>query len=707
VAVLAPAPDRSVIDPLLAGVETLPGVGDKLQAKLARLLDCKQPRVIDLLLNMPKRVIERRPRSSLRELEHDEHAILSVRVLKHSPPKAGTNQPYGIMVALSGNGEHIELVQWPPGRKEFAAKMPVGAFRRVAGKTMDFRGSWRLYPDHIEDVNAATAIPRIEPVYALTKGITNASLRRLIVVAIARLPDLPEWHDDAFLRERGWPSFKDALRRLHRPEAVEDVAPDGAARTRLAYDELLAHQIKLAIRGANARRRVKRPTVGDGRMVESILFDFPHVLTASQEAAVAEIIADLARPHVTIRLVQGDVGSGKTMVALLGAATVAEAGRQAALMAPTEILARQHLETIRPLADGAGMTVALLTAATPKAERADILARLAGGDLDLVIGTHALTGADVVFKDLALAMVDEQHVFGVEQRQALVKKGAAVDGLLLTATPIPRTLVLAGFSDMAVSELREKPAGRLPIDTRVVPVGRLADVEAAVGRAVADGKRAYWVCPLVEQSVKSDLAAAEARFEHLRRRFGAKVGLVHGRMKSAEREAAMARFAAGDCQILVATTVIEVGVNVPEATIIVVEHAERFGLATLHQLRGRVGRGFAQSFCLLLHDTDAGDEPARARLEILRQTNDGFRIAEEDLRLRGAGDLLGTRQSGEAGFRVADLAVHRALLDEASEHAQRIAASDPRLTGLQCSTLRDLHKLLPARSSGLNTLRGA
>jgi ATP-dependent DNA helicase RecG len=429
----------------------------------------------------------------------------------------------------------------------------------------------------------------------------------------------------------------------------------------------------------------------------------PYSLTLSQARAAADIAADLDKPQRMLRLLQGDVGSGKTIVALLAAAAVIETGRQAALMAPTELLARQHLKTIAPLADAAGVRVAILTGRERGRERSDILERLAAGELDFLLGTHALFQEDVTFKDLALAVVDEQHRFGVHQRLSLARKGEAVDVLVLTATPIPRTLVLTYFGDMDISELREKPAGRKPINTRTVALGRLHEVVDAVGRALEEGKRVYWVCPLVEESENVDLADAQARFQHLQARFGDTVDLVHGRMKGPDKDKAMARFAAGETRLLIATTVIEVGVDVPEATVMVIEHAERFGLAQLHQLRGRIGRGAEHSTCLLLYKAPLG-ETAKARLAIMRETEDGFRIAEEDLKLRGEGDVLGTRQSGMPGFRIARIETHGALLMAARDDAALILARDPALQTNRGDALRHLLYLFE-RDEAIRLLR--
>ncbi|HEX5508167.1 MAG TPA: ATP-dependent DNA helicase RecG, partial [Pseudolabrys sp.] len=532
-------------------------------------------------------------------------------------------------------------------------------------------------------------LPLVEPTYPLTEGLALGNVRRAMDGALARLPELPEWQDTAWLSRERFPAFSSALRSLHRPVQPVDVLPTSSAWSRLAFDELLAGQLALALVRAHMRRQPGRGSAGEGLLRARVLQALPYSLTPSQQRAVDDIVTDLAKPQRMLRLLQGDVGSGKTVVALLAAASVVEAGRQAALMAPTEILARQHFNTIAPLAGAAGMRAAILTGRERGRERDELLERLALGDIDLLVGTHALFQETVAFHDLALAIVDEQHRFGVHQRLALTQKGEAVDVLVLTATPIPRTLVLTYFGDMDISELREKPAGRLPIDTRTIPLTRIADVEDAVGRALDQGQRVYWVCPLVEESEKIDLAAAEARFKELKARFGSGADLVHGRMKGAEKDTAMARFASGETRLLVATTVIEVGVDVPEATVMVVEHAERFGLAQLHQLRGRIGRGSGHSTCLLLYKAPLG-ENAKSRLEILRETEDGFRIAEEDLRLRGEGDVLGTRQSGLPGFRIALPEIHGKYLGAARDDAALILSRDPSLSSDRGQALRRL-----------------
>lgn len=678
-----------VLNPLFAALTSLPGVGPKLEKLYAYLLDREAPRVVDLLFHLPSGVIDRRARPKLRDALPDQIVTVAVTVDKHRPsPPHRSRAPYRIY-AHDDTGD-LTLTYFNARRDYLEKLLPVGEIRYVSGKVEFYDGTLQMvHPDRVVDEAGFATLPLVEPTYPLTQGLALGNVRRAMDGALTRLPDLPEWQDETWVARERFPPFAQALRNLHRPTAPTDIAPENPAWTRLAYDELFAGQLALALVRAHMRRQAGRGSASEGRLRARILKALPYALTHSQQRAVDDIITDLARPQRMLQLLQGDVGSGKTVVALTAAAAVIEAGRQAAFMAPTEILARQHLATIAPLAEAAGLRVAILTGRERGAARKEILDRLVLGDIDLLIGTHALFQEDVAFHDLALAVVDEQHRFGVHQRLALTQKGEAVDVLVLTATPIPRTLVLTFFGDMDISELREKPPGRQPIDTRTIPLSRLEEVEDAVGRVIAEGKRAYWVCPLVEESEKIDLAAAQARFEALRKKFGHEVDLVHGRMKGADKDAAMARFAAGETRLLVATTVIEVGVDVPEATIMVIEHSERFGLAQLHQLRGRIGRGTGASTCLLLYKTPLG-EIAKARLAILRETEDGFRIAEEDLRLRGEGDVLGTRQSGYPGFRIARPELHGQYLGAARDDAALVLGRDPTLATPRGEALRQL-----------------
>jgi ATP-dependent DNA helicase RecG len=669
-----------VLNPLFAAITSLPGIGSKVERLYRRLLGRDDvPRVVDLIMHLPTGTIDRRARPKLRDVQPDTVVTVAVTVDRHRPPPPRRSRaPYQIYT--SDETGDLLLTYFNPHKDYLEKLLPVGATRYVSGTAAFYDGTLQMvHPDRVVDEAGLASLPLVEPVYPLTEGLSLNQVRKAVDAALTSLPDLPEWQEPEWVGRQAFPAFATALRTLHRPHEPFDIDPGGVAWTRLAYDELLAGQLALALVRAHLRRPAGRPTAGDGRLRRRLSEALPYMLTSSQARAVAEISDDLARPERMLRLLQGDVGSGKTVVALMAAAAAIEAGRQAAVMAPTEILARQHLATIAPLAATAGIEVAILTGRERGRERNDILERLARGDIHLLVGTHALFQDDVAFHDLALAVVDEQHRFGVHQRLALAQKGEAVDILVMTATPIPRTLVLTYFGDMDICELREKPVGRQPIDTRTLPLSRLDEVVAAIGRALAEGRRAYWVCPLVEESENVDLAAATDRFEALQQEFGEAVDLVHGKMKGADKDRAMERFAAGETQLLVATTVIEVGVDVPEATVMVIEHAERFGLAQLHQLRGRIGRGSGRSICLLLYKEPLG-ESAKARLSIMRETQDGFRIAEEDLRLRGEGDVLGTRQSGMPGFRVARVELHGKLIEAARDDAKLVLARDPTLT---------------------------
>jgi ATP-dependent DNA helicase RecG len=694
----------AVLNPLFASLSALPGIGPKLEKLFARLIgrDEEKPRIVDLLFHLPSGLVDRRNRPKLSEVEPGTVVTVAVTIDRHrAPPPHRPRAPYNIEASDDTNTLTITYFN---ARKDYLQTLfPVGELRYVSGVATFYDGHLQMvHPERVVDEEGFKHLPLLDPVYPLTEGLHPNQLRRAIDHALERLPELAEWQETAWLARNKFPSFAQALRSLHRPAAAEDLLPESPAWSRLAYDELLASQLALALLRAHMRVRGGRGSAAEGRLRARIIAALPYALTASQEHAITDIVADLAQPQRMLRLLHGDVGSGKTVVALLAAANVIEAGRQAAFMAPTEILARQHFATIAPLARSAGIRLAILTGRERGRERDDITSSLVAGDIDLVVGTHALFQEDVAFRDLALAIVDEQHRFGVHQRLALTRKGEAVDLLVLTATPIPRTLVLTYFGDMDISELREKPAGRQKVDTRAVPLDRLAEVIDAVARAMEAGRQVYWVCPLVEESESVDLAAAEERYKLLKERFGDTVDLVHGRMRGPEKDRAMERFAKGETRLLVATTVIEVGVDVPQASVMVIEHAERFGLAQLHQLRGRIGRGAERSTCILLYKPPLG-ETAKARLAILRETDDGFRIAEEDLRLRGEGDVLGVRQSGVPGFRIARIEFHGKLLSAARDDAALILQRDARLTSERGQALRQLLYLF-ARDEAIGLL---
>ncbi len=680
----------ALLNPLFVPVTSLSGVGPKQDRLFRHLLARDEtPRLVDLLFHLPASVVDRRARPKIRDAVPGTIVTLEVSVDRHRPAPPGRSRAPHLVYASDETGSVVlTYFRAQPGYVE--KLLPAGGKRYVSGTVQMFDGALQIvHPDRVVDEAGLAELSGIDPVYPLTEGLALGSLRRAIAQALLNLPVLPEWIDPKILRRCGFPSLAQALRRVHVPLELTDTLPEGPFWSRLAFDELLAGQLALALVRARLRRPAGNRHAGDGHLRNRIIDALPYALTASQRQAVAAIIDDLRQPVRMLRLLQGDVGSGKTVVALLAAGAVAEAGKQTALMAPTEVLARQHIKTIAPLAERAGLRVAILTGREKGRERREITARLAEGDIDLLVGTHALIQDEVTFKSLALAVVDEQHRFGVRERLALTTKGEAVDVLVLSATPIPRTLVLTYFGDMDVSELRDKPAGRQPIDTRAVSDSRLTEVIDAVGRAVKAGKLAYWICPLVEESDAVDLSDAEQRYQSLKARFGDRVGLVHGKMRGPEKDRAMAQFAAGEINLLVATTVVEVGVDVPAATIMVIENAERFGLAQLHQLRGRIGRGSEPSTCLLLYREPLGEMSA-ARLRVIRETTDGFRIAEEDLRLRGEGDVLGTRQSGLPGYRIARSDVHAQLITLARDEALRILKQNPNLTGPHGEALRCL-----------------
>ncbi|MEP4292278.1 MAG: ATP-dependent DNA helicase RecG [Rhizobiaceae bacterium] len=684
----------TLLNPLFSPVTSLTGIGPKLSIALTRLLrggtdGVEQAVVGDLLFHLPSGLIDRRNQPEIMEAAEGVLSTIKVRIDRHQPPPRGNQRvPYRIYVH-DESGE-MALVYFRGQSRWLESQFPVGETRFVSGKVEWFNGRANMiHPDYVVSEENFDDLPLVEPVYPLVSGISLKIMRRSIASAFAALPELPEWIDPSLQDKHHWPSVKNALDQIHHPRDVLDISPQSTAWKRLAYDELLAGQLALALVRSRMKKSAGQSWKGDGSKQQKILAALPFALTGAQQRSVREILEDMATGERMLRLLQGDVGSGKTIVALLACAAAIEAGGQAALMAPTEILARQHFATIEPLADAAGIRIAVLTGREKGKTREAIYERLAKGEIDLVMGTHALFQSNVEFKNLALGIVDEQHRFGVHQRLALASKGGAADILVMTATPIPRTLVLTFFGDMDVSKLDEKPAQRLPIQTNALSMDRLDELIERVRAAVGRGEKVYWLCPLVEDSEELPITSAESRFKSLQQLMGQNVGLVHGRMKSVEKDQAMLDFKEGKTRLLVATTVIEVGVDVPDATIMVIEHAERFGLAQLHQLRGRVGRGSKPSTCLLLYKTPLG-VIAQDRIKIMRETEDGFRIAEEDLKLRGEGEILGTRQSGTPGFQIAQMEHHGDLLEIARDNARLILNEDAELTGPQGEALRHL-----------------
>lgn len=680
-----------ILNPLFAEVEVLKGIGPALAKPLHKL---GLNRVVDILFHLPVGWIDRKRVEALDEA--DVGRTVTVTLIARDYRQSGGRGPFRIF-AEDQAGTYVTLTYFNNpgwGKKQ----LPLGEARIVSGRLDRYGQELQMvHPDHVLLPAEAATIPEREPVYPLSEGLTNHRLGALAGQALARAPALGEWIEPSLKAKQGWPDWAPTLAIAHRDPAA------AVARERLAYDEVFANQLALMLVRASSRRRKGVPLKGDGSLRDRLVL--PYTPTAAQRGAVAEIEGDLQQEVPMLRLLQGDVGSGKTLVALMAMLTAVEAGAQAALLAPTEILARQHYDTLSRLLAGLPVNVAILTGREKGRARESCLMGLADGSIHILIGTHAIFQQAVGYRKLGLAVVDEQHRFGVAQRMMLASKAERPPHLLvMTATPIPRTLTLTHYGEMDVSRLDEMPPGRLPVETRVVNEERLADVIGGLGRHLAAGRQAYWVCPLVEESEGSDLAAVEARAETLRARFGEKVGIVHGRMKGPEKDAAMEAFQRGRIGVLVATTVIEVGVDVANATLMIVEHADRFGLAQLHQLRGRVGRGEAHSICLLLRGP-ALSETARARLSLMRETNDGFRIAEEDLRLRGAGEILGTRQSGEAQFRLASPEQIAALAPMANDDARLLVDRDGGLEGERGQAARVLLYLME-RDAAVGLLRG-
>ncbi len=672
----------------------LKGVGDKVFLMLETLLRRDNPVMRDLLFHLPVDAIDRSLTPEISEASHGHIVTLLVNIDSHyAAPRGMRRVPYRI--ACHNQQLNLNLIFFSVKGDYLSKQFPIGESRLVSGKLEQGKQGWQMvHPQMVAKPEMAEKVTILEPAYALTAGLHHRKLLDLISQVISTLSPLPEWQDSHFLQLQKWDGFYQSLQRIHQPQEPNDISSNGIYRQRLAYDELLASQLALCV----VRQNMQRTKVAEivdvaGTIRKQLLHYLPFTLTQGQLEVLNEIDADMQSGQRMLRLLQGDVGSGKTVVALAAMLAVVKAGGQAALMVPTEILGRQHLKAFRKILKPLNIPVAMLSGTSDKAERQKILAALNDGRLPLIIGTHSVFQDTVIFKNLMLAVVDEQHRFGVNQRLKLAKKGRATHMLLMSATPIPRSLTMTLFGDMDVSILREKPAGRMEIKTSASPISKYEKVMKAVQTAIERGEKIYWICPLVEESetMELDLAAAVDRHREFSQRFGrlTDVTLVHGRIKGAEREREMQRFASGDSQLLVATTVVEVGVDVPDATIMVIEHAERFGLSQLHQLRGRVGRSDKPSSCLLLY-ADKISETSMERLRVMRQSNDGFFLAEEDLRLRGSGEILGTRQSGMPSFTFAELPRDNDLLKAAHTEVKLILHHDSDLQSNRGNALRML-----------------
>jgi len=679
-----------ILNPLFASVSTVKGIGPQINKLMAAFFGAPENHdavLLDLLMHMPAGVIDRRHQPGVANAQVGAISTFLLHVDRHFPPPRNNHRiPYRIE-AHDETGDIT--ISYFAGRSSWLEKtLPIGEKRYVSGLVTSYQNNLQLsHPDFIVKEDQFDDLPLVEPVYPLTSGLSSKKLQSATLAALDELAPIPEWIPTNRLDINGWPSFSEAMQMTHAPKTPPEAQIEGPARARLAYDEYFAGQLVLQLLRATMTQESGVQRQLTDQITDKVRKALPFTLTDGQKQAVIEIQDDLKANKKMARLVQGDVGSGKTVVALMGMAAMAEAGHQSALMAPTEILATQHFATISPLAEASGLSAILLTGKMPAAEKRKAIALIESGEADIVVGTHALFQSSVVFKSLGLTVVDEQHRFGVHQRLALSEKGRKTELLVMTATPIPRTLVLTHFGDMDVSLLKEKPAGRQPIDTAILPAGDYDRVIARLKTRVQEGAQAFWVCPLVEESEHLDVISAEDRFKALTSVFGNKVGMVHGRMKADEKQAVMERFSRNELSVLVATTVIEVGVDVPNASIMIIEHAERFGLSQLHQLRGRVGRGEKRSACLLLHGDKLG-EMAEARLKTIKATEDGFEIAERDLELRGQGDLLGTRQSGMPGYRIAIPDFHKDLLEVAHEDAISLLERNPGLQGVDGDAAR-------------------
>ncbi len=685
-------PRPPALDPLFRSLHSIKGVGPQLSALLTRFFGAPEGQeaiALDLLMHMPTGVVDRRRMDGIANAVHNNIATLKLHIDRHQPPPRGRAHIPHRVFAHDETGD-IQLVYFRAQGGWVEKLLPVGETRYVSGTIGFFQGEKQItHPDYVVEADKFEDMPLVEPVYPLTQGLSSRALIKLTRQVLETLPDLAEWMPPERLAEFGWPSFREAMVASHAPDTPDDALLWSKNRMRLAYDEYLAGQLALLIVRSQlvAPRGIARRFTGAiSAKVEAAL---PYSLTDGQRHAIDDIRRDLAAPERMSRLLQGDVGAGKTVVALLAMAAMSESGAQSTLMAPTELLASQHYRSLAPICASVGLGIELLTGKMPAADRRAALERLRSGESSIAVGTHALFQLGVEFNNLGLTVVDEQHRFGVHQRLALSEKGEHADLLVMTATPIPRTLVLTHFGDMAVSILREKPRGRQPIDTAVTSIAEYDRVVQRLKARIDEGAQAFWVCPLVEESETLEVVAAEDRFAELKKVFGDQVVLIHGRLSAAAKQEAMDRFQRDEAKILVATTVIEVGVDVPNATIMIIEHAERFGLAQLHQLRGRVGRGSQRSACLLLYKEPL-NETATARLETIKGTEDGFVIAEKDLELRGQGDVLGTRQSGMPGYHLAVPDVHRHLLEWAHDDAKAALIHNPGLSGPDGEALRVL-----------------
>ena len=659
---------------LFSNLETIKGIGPK-NAKLIERLCGKY--LLDLILHRPIAYIDRRNSPKIKDLSNNSIVTLILKVDSHTP-SFNKRMPYKI--TCSDETGQLNIVYFNLRGPYLKKMFPLGSKKVVSGKVEEFNGIFQMtHPQHIADESNLDSVKKIECVYPLTAGISSKIIQKSINSSLAIIDDLPEWIPNDYLQKNNWTSWKKSIYEMHNPNELKEDKED-IYLNRLVFDELLSQQLTVRLI-KNKISKLKGNTIKpNGSLLESLKNHLSFELTDDQNQAIKEISKDQSSPNKMLRLIQGDVGSGKTVVALHGMIQCAENSKKSILMAPTEILAEQHYNTIKLFADKLKLSCALITASNKKNHNYES---------DILIGTHALFQDKVSIDNIGLIVIDEQHRFGVHQRILLNEKaGNECDILLMTATPIPRTLELASYGDMDITKIMQKPKNRKPIITKSINLNKIESLKEALIKKLKQREKIYWVCPLVDESDKIDLQSVNQRVLDIQKYYkDFNVEMVHGQMKQEEKNKIMDNFKNFKTQILVATSVIEVGIDDPDATVIIIENSERFGLSQLHQLRGRVGRGTKQSTCILLFDGTLTDN-AKKRINVMKETNDGFKIAEEDLSIRGAGEILGTRQSGLPNFRLTNLNVHKSLMLQAREMAIKIVEKDPELSSDQGKSLR-------------------
>ena len=677
--------------PLFGSLENLKGIGSKTVLNLKKIGIYKP---LDFLYSFPTNLKTRVFANTVSDLNVNKVVIIKIKIIKH-------NFKYfkgPLNIEVTDGLKKINLIFFNAKNDWIKKNFPIEQERIISGKLEKYKNQFQIiHPDYIEKIFDIDKIPVIEPIYSLTKGISQKvflnSVNQILQLISEEISNC-EWINKKRLKEMNWTDFKNSLKKIHNPKTNEDISLNSNYRLRLAYDELLSHQLSLVIARSFSKKNTKKRKKIGYKFSTLMKKRLPFSLTNSQEKCIAEIQSDLSNDERMYRLIQGDVGSGKTLVAFFSMLFVAENSGQAVLMVPTDILAKQHYNNFQEYTKNIEVNSVLLTGKMKTNEKKQVLEAIKLGQADIIIGTHSLFQKGVIFENLELVIIDEQHKFGVQQRHDLIQKGENLDILVMTATPIPRTLELANYGDMDISRILDKPMNRQKIDTSIISEKKIEILISRISEICKKGTQSYWVCPLIEEGDKSELVAIEQRFSSLNKMLpGIKIDILHGKMSEEQKNKIMTSFKNGNIQILLATTVIEVGIDVPNATIIVIEGAERFGLAQLHQLRGRVGRGKKQSNCILIYSKNIG-RLGKERLEVLRKFDNGFDIAEEDLKMRGGGNPIGQQQSGIPKFRIANLDFDKELLSYANQDANEIIKNNKYLKGEHGKNLRVLLHLM-------------